>query len=160
MREGWVAICRELNSVALGLSVFIVAASALTRAAQTPLGVGQVRPEVLRAEDLDDGEDDVVDAGDEEDEGEAQRVVALRGHEEDVEEAEEADLGDPGGEVADGRDDVPPLLGPRQLGLVRQAEPDVPLVVLWWWQFYMTSSQRTRTYVADYQYRYVKKVEG
>lgn len=88
-------------------------------------------PQVLRAQDLDDGEDDVVDAGDEEDEDEAQRVVARR-HEEDVEEAEEADLGDPGGEVADGRDDVPPLLAPRQLGLVRQAELDVPFVVLWW----------------------------
>ena len=53
------------------------------------------------------------------------------GHEEDVEEAEEADLGDPGGEVADGSDDVPPLLAPGQLRLVRQAEPDVPFMVLW-----------------------------
>ena len=42
-------------------------------------------------------------------------------------------LGDPRGEVADGRDDVAPLLAPRQLRLVGEAQPHVTLVVLRWW---------------------------
>ena len=42
-------------------------------------------------------------------------------------------LGDPRGKVADGRDDVAPLLAPRQLRLVGEAQPHVTLVVLRWW---------------------------
>ena len=71
MREGGVAIfSHELNSIVLGLSIFTVTGDALARAAQTlahravPLWISQVGPQVLRAQDLDDWEDDVVDAGD------------------------------------------------------------------------------------------------
>ena len=41
-------------------------------------------------------------------------------------------LGDPRGKVADRRDDVAPLLAPRQLRLVGEAQPHVTLVVLRW----------------------------